>query len=151
MSERRFVSIRLKGSIWSGSVSLTIRSFHKLNTSHTSRRDYLKALTAGAMLTGLGWQKAETVASMKAPDGPPDGHERRIQWWREAKFGMFIHWGLYSVLGRHEWVMGDEDIPVARVRTACQAVQAQAERRARLGSPGQAGRHEIHGDDHQTP
>jgi alpha-L-fucosidase len=26
---------------------------------------------------------------------------------------MFIHWGLYSVLGRHEWVMEDEGIPVA--------------------------------------
>lgn len=24
------------------------------------------------------------------------GHEQRMQWWREAKFGMFVHWGLYS-------------------------------------------------------
>jgi len=37
---------------------------------------------------------------------------RRMKWWREAKFGMFIHWGLYSVLGRHEWVMENEAIPV---------------------------------------
>lgn len=29
------------------------------------------------------------TASMK-------GHEQRMQWWREAKFGMFVHWGLYS-------------------------------------------------------
>lgn len=28
--------------------------------------------------------------------------EDRMQWWREARFGMFIHWGLYSVLGG-EW------------------------------------------------
>ncbi len=35
-----------------------------------------------------------------------------MQWWREAKFGMFIHWGLYSILGRGEWVMAIEDIPV---------------------------------------
>ena len=38
---------------------------------------------------------------------------RRMKWWHEARFGMFIHWGLYSVLGRHEWVMENEGIPVA--------------------------------------
>jgi alpha-L-fucosidase len=32
-------------------------------------------------------------------------------WWQEARFGMFIHWGLYSVLGRHEWVQNRESIP----------------------------------------
>ena len=29
-------------------------------------------------------------------------HEQRIQWWREAKFGMFVHWGIYSLPGG-EW------------------------------------------------
>src|SRR5438270_13920757 len=38
---------------------------------------------------------------------------RRMKWWHEARFGMFIHWGLYSVLGRHEWVMENEGIPVS--------------------------------------
>lgn len=38
--------------------------------------------------------------------------EQRIKWWNEARFGMFIHYGLYSVLGRHEWVMNRERIPV---------------------------------------
>lgn len=37
---------------------------------------------------------------------------RRLKWFNEARFGMFIHWGLYSVLGRHEWVMNRERIPV---------------------------------------
>ncbi|SHG31599.1 alpha-L-fucosidase [Pedobacter caeni] len=40
----------------------------------------------------------------KAIDAAKDGwwtasmknHEQRIQWWRDAKFGMFVHWGLYS-------------------------------------------------------
>lgn len=36
----------------------------------------------------------------------------RMQWWREARFGMFVHWGLYAQLGRHEWVMNRERIPV---------------------------------------
>ena len=38
----------------------------------------------------------------------------RMKWWTEARFGMFIHWGLYSLPARHEWVknmehMTDED------------------------------------------
>lgn len=37
---------------------------------------------------------------------------RRLKWFNEARFGMFIHWGLYSLLGRHEWVMNRERIPV---------------------------------------
>jgi alpha-L-fucosidase len=33
-----------------------------------------------------------------------------MQWWRDAKFGMFIHFGLYAILGRGEWVMFNERI-----------------------------------------
>lgn len=33
------------------------------------------------------------------------------QWFAEARLGMFIHFGLYALLGRNEWVMYHEDIP----------------------------------------
>jgi alpha-L-fucosidase len=36
------------------------------------------------------------------------------QWFREAKFGLFIHYGLYSLEGRHEWLQLREKIPVAQ-------------------------------------
>jgi alpha-L-fucosidase len=36
----------------------------------------------------------------------------RMKWWHDARFGMFIHWGLYAQLGRHEWVMNRERIPL---------------------------------------
>lgn len=36
-----------------------------------------------------------------------------LQWFQDARFGMFIHWGLYALLGRGEWVMHHERIPVA--------------------------------------
>ena len=36
----------------------------------------------------------------------------RIAWWREARFGMFIHYGLYAVAGRNEWVMSLENYPI---------------------------------------
>jgi len=34
-------------------------------------------------------------------------------WFREARFGLFIHWGVYSVLGRGEWVMSNDKMSVA--------------------------------------
>ena len=34
------------------------------------------------------------------------------QWFQDAKFGMFIHWGIYSVLGDGEWVMNNQNIPI---------------------------------------
>ena len=35
----------------------------------------------------------------------------RMKWWKEAKFGMFIHWGVYSIPARGEWVRFNERIP----------------------------------------
>jgi len=49
-------------------------------------------------------------------------HDKRMVWWREAKFGMFIHWGLYAVPagvwigarvpGTGEWIMQRARIPI---------------------------------------
>ncbi|HEV3141891.1 MAG TPA: alpha-L-fucosidase, partial [Vicinamibacterales bacterium] len=36
----------------------------------------------------------------------------RMKWWHDARFGMFIHWGVYSTIGRHEWVMENEALSV---------------------------------------
>ncbi|MCL2060716.1 MAG: alpha-L-fucosidase [Oscillospiraceae bacterium] len=38
--------------------------------------------------------------------------DARMGWWREARFGMFIHFGLFSQLGRNEWAMALEDYTV---------------------------------------
>jgi len=34
-----------------------------------------------------------------------------MQWWLDARYGMFIHWGLYAIPARGEWVMYQEHIP----------------------------------------
>jgi alpha-L-fucosidase len=70
-----------------------------------TRRDSLRWVAAGAVAAANTW--TATAA------GDASDRERRMKWWHEARFGMFIHWGLYSVVGRHEWVMEDEGIPVA--------------------------------------
>jgi alpha-L-fucosidase len=50
-------------------------------------------------------------------------HDKRMEWWREARFGMFIHWGVYAVPAGYynghpvkrigEWIMNRGKIPVA--------------------------------------
>src|SRR5215469_15160534 len=52
--------------------------------------------------------------------------DARMKWWREARFGMFIHWGVYSVpagtykgqqiKGIGEWIMNRGKVPVAEYR-----------------------------------
>ena len=37
--------------------------------------------------------------------------DKRLEWWRNDRFGMFIHWGTYALAGRHEWVKKRERIP----------------------------------------
>ena len=66
------------------------------------------------------------AAAGPAPDAPETKAQKdaRMAWWREAKFGMFIHWGVYSVPagtydgkrigGIGEWIMNHGKIPVAR-------------------------------------
>ena len=38
-------------------------------------------------------------------------YESRMEWFREARFGMFIHWGLYAIPARGEWVRSNEQMP----------------------------------------
>lgn len=57
------------------------------------------------------------------PGETPAQRDARLKWWRDARFGMFIHWGLYAVPagtwqgkqipGIGEWIMNRGKIPVA--------------------------------------
>jgi alpha-L-fucosidase len=55
---------------------------------------------------------AELVSRPEYEEEITASRSRRMAWWREARFGMFVHYGLYSVLGRHEWAMAGENWPV---------------------------------------
>ena len=58
-----------------------------------------------------------------APPETKAQHDARMAWWREAKFGMFIHWGLYAIPAgvwkgkpvktAGEWIMYGAHIPVS--------------------------------------
>jgi alpha-L-fucosidase len=61
-------------------------------------------------------------AQTPSPKPPDPAKEKRLEWFREAKYGMFIHWGLYAIpagewngrrcLGLGEWVMNRCQVPV---------------------------------------
>ncbi|HJX91495.1 MAG TPA: alpha-L-fucosidase, partial [Pyrinomonadaceae bacterium] len=83
-----------------------------------NRRDYLALMgvAAGGIATTANLDLVSAQDPRPADPGAPttstvEDRARRMKWWHEAKFGMFIHWGLYSTLGRHEWVMENEGIP----------------------------------------
>lgn len=43
---------------------------------------------------------------------PTPENLKNREWFQEARFGLFIHWGVYSVLGDGEWVMNNQQIPI---------------------------------------
>ncbi len=51
------------------------------------------------------------AAAQPSPAPLPDAE--RTAWFRDAKFGMFIHWGPYAVIGRQEWARHTLQIPQA--------------------------------------
>ena len=53
-----------------------------------------------------------TAAFAAAYRPAPENVDARQQF-QDNKFGLFIHWGVYSVLGKGEWVMNNDKIPVA--------------------------------------
>ncbi|UCG59504.1 MAG: alpha-L-fucosidase [Phycisphaerales bacterium] len=83
-------------------------------------------LLCGLMFTGCKWQW--DWSDMDLAFSSASGEERiptkdeRMEWWRSARFGMFIHWGVYSVpAGTHkgkqipgigEWIMQRAQIPI---------------------------------------
>ncbi len=86
----------------------------------------LRAALAAALLAALmpGPAPAQTPLSVDPHANETKAQrDARMTWWREAKFGMFIHWGLYAVpAGRYggkpvdgigEWIMHSAHIPVA--------------------------------------
>jgi alpha-L-fucosidase len=89
---------------------------HPLN-----RRSFLQTLGAGAgtlLLPGAlraATAVTEIPAYLKGYEKLFAEHPRAagLQWFREAKFGLFLHYGLYSLEGRHEWLQLREKIPVA--------------------------------------
>lgn len=76
------------------------------------------ALVPGLLLTLSASLPAAAAAEATAAEAPAyraageNSANARLAWWRQARFGMFIHWGVYAIPGRGEWVQWTEQIPV---------------------------------------
>src|SRR6185503_6211256 len=71
------------------------------------------------LLCGLSWL---TLAATGCAQEDQAAHDARMRWWREARFGLFVHWGLYAIPagegkdGSHEhgeWIRTTARIPLA--------------------------------------
>ncbi len=96
------------------------------------RRSFLTRMTRGAAaipITGAALPIAGTASTATEHSGtvqatrrsaelfPADERVLTLRWFQEARFGLFIHWGVYSVLGRGEWVMNNERMTVEEYAT----------------------------------
>jgi alpha-L-fucosidase len=78
------------------------------------RRNLFLAAAAVGAAAAASKAIAQPPPGRDPSSGAPDAsQQRRMAWWHEARFGMFIHFGLYAAHGRHEWAMENEAIPVA--------------------------------------
>ena len=70
---------------------------------NVTRRGLLISFGAAAAISLLAISQRLYFAQPEKNAGPTTStvadRERRMEWWHEARFGMFIHFGLYSVLG----------------------------------------------------
>jgi alpha-L-fucosidase len=54
-----------------------------------------------------------SLPAAEPPYEPTPENLKAREWFQDAKFGLFIHWGVYSVLGDGEWVMNNKKMTVA--------------------------------------
>jgi alpha-L-fucosidase len=69
----------------------------------------------------------------RAQETQPPPKDDRMQWWRDARFGMFIHWGVYAVpagrwkgeVGGGEWIMEHRRIPISEYEPLAEQFTAE--------------------------
>ena len=81
------------------------------------------AAICSLLITGCRQGRTETFVLDSSGDKDTLSKNERMEWWRQARFGMFIHWGLYAVPagewkgekvpGIGEWIMERAKIPVS--------------------------------------
>ena len=83
-----------------------------------SRRAFVKFAAAGALAASAPAVRAQEAGASPLSTQPgnlpyqEETRARRLAWWEQARFGMFIHYGLYSIVGQQEWVLESEGIPI---------------------------------------
>jgi alpha-L-fucosidase len=89
----------------------------------TMKNCFLFALFITSIASYCSGDVVSVPKDTKLPEESPRQRDARMNWWREARFGMFIHWGLYAIPagewkgkpenGAGEWIMNQMHIPPA--------------------------------------
>ena len=90
-----------------------------------------------------------SAAAQTAYTPSPENLQARREY-QDMKFGMFIHWGVYSVLGNGEWIFHDRKLKVDEYNRLPTVLQSREVRREDLGLARESGGDEIH-HDHFAP
>ena len=57
-------------------------------------------------------KKGKHMTKMEKTMDEKEQKDSRMQWFQEARLGLFLHWGLYSVPARGEWVRSQEEMSI---------------------------------------
>lgn len=99
-------------------------------TIRSRRRNFICTITIATMcmvvMLGCTREAMKSAGPSLSSSKRAVSKDERMKWWRDARFGMFIHWGVYSVPagiykgqkipGIGEWIMNNAKIPVAEYK-----------------------------------
>jgi alpha-L-fucosidase len=86
------------------------------------------AMLSAAAQPGLSDEQRSALKQSSAdPTLAPDLllPDQDMAWWRDAKFGVFVHWGLYAIPARGEWHMFNDKVPAAEYAKLAQRFNPQ--------------------------
>ena len=86
---------------------------------------------------------ATLVSAQSEYQPTPENLQARREF-QDMKFGMFIHWGVYSVLGDGEWVFHERHLKLDEYNRLPAFFDPEKFDAADLGLPRQSRRHEVH-------
>jgi alpha-L-fucosidase len=77
------------------------------------RPSFLKAVAAGSLAAIVAQGLPRAAADEADTQGTHQVNVEARRWFEDAKFGLFVHWGVYSLIGKGEWVMEKDKIPIS--------------------------------------
>jgi alpha-L-fucosidase len=90
--------------------ALKVNSSDPLEANDMTSPGHLRLIAMAAILIRVAIPSSDAIG--QTSDSIPRSRLEARQWFRDARFGMFVHWGVYSQLGQGEWVMQNREIPV---------------------------------------
>src|SRR6266487_2532226 len=78
----------------------------------TTKTQRAQRISEAEIMNRIGWLCFVFLFLTSAQYRPAPDNLKAREWFQDAKFGLFVHWGVYSVLEDGEWVMNNKKIAV---------------------------------------